>query len=53
MWRIQEVIDYMATGVFIKIMTPDWLLRLGLTERMRHTRIAFKELEVCRSSFII
>ncbi|GJE85499.1 cytochrome P450 [Phanerochaete sordida] len=40
----KDAIYYMSTGVFIKVATPAWLLNLGLTEKMRKTNTAFKEL---------
>ncbi|EKM52723.1 uncharacterized protein PHACADRAFT_211944 [Phanerochaete carnosa HHB-10118-sp] len=34
--------------VFVKLVTPDWLLKLGVTERMKRANLAFQELEACR-----
>lgn len=37
----------MSNGVFLKAAVPNWLLKLGLSKRMRDVSIAFKELKVC------
>jgi hypothetical protein len=39
----------MSTGVFTKAVTPQPILSLGLTKKMRDTNVAFKELGVRRS----
>lgn len=33
-------------GVAIKMITPDWLLKLGPTQTMREAHTAFRELKV-------
>ncbi|EKM58126.1 uncharacterized protein PHACADRAFT_252187 [Phanerochaete carnosa HHB-10118-sp] len=48
----KEVMHHMSTGVFTKIATPQWLLDLGPTEKMRNTNTAFKELGVYMSDMI-
>lgn len=36
----------MSTETMIKLVTPGWLLNLGLTERMAKVKLGFDELEV-------
>lgn len=37
----------MSNGVFLKAAVPNWLLKLGLSKRMRDVHVAFRELKVC------
>lgn len=39
----------MSIGVFLKAAMPNWLLKLGLSKRVRDVPVAFKELKVCWS----
>ncbi|EKM52722.1 uncharacterized protein PHACADRAFT_261326, partial [Phanerochaete carnosa HHB-10118-sp] len=41
----KEALHYVSLDVFIKLITPDCLLKLGLTERMKRANLAFQELE--------
>ncbi|GJE92931.1 cytochrome P450 [Phanerochaete sordida] len=41
----KEALHTVSTGVFVKLATPAWMLRRGLTQRMRETNVAFRELE--------
>ena len=36
----------MSDNVFVRLLVPDWLLRLGPTRAVRDIRLAFDELEV-------
>ncbi|EKM52729.1 uncharacterized protein PHACADRAFT_261335 [Phanerochaete carnosa HHB-10118-sp] len=41
----KEALHNFSLDFFIKLTTPDWLLKLGLTERMKRANLAFQELE--------
>ncbi|EKM52724.1 uncharacterized protein PHACADRAFT_126770 [Phanerochaete carnosa HHB-10118-sp] len=44
----QEALHYVSLDIFVKLLTPGWLLKLGLTERMKRASTAFQELEACQ-----
>ena len=47
---MNEAIHIVCTGTFVRILLPDWILKL--TKQLDSIRIAFEELQVQTSYFI-
>jgi hypothetical protein len=47
----KEALHVVSSDVMIKMLVPNWAL--GLTQRLRNTRLAFDELEVLLSAIYV
>ena len=47
----QETMYRVSANMVVKAATPNWLLKLDLTSKLRETRIAYELLEVRTSRF--
>lgn len=44
-WQ-QEALHLVSTGIFVKALTPNWVMKWAPTKRMLEIKTAFEELEV-------
>ncbi|EMD35530.1 hypothetical protein CERSUDRAFT_116271 [Gelatoporia subvermispora B] len=44
--KFKDALHTVSTDLFLKVVCPGWLLRLGPTERIRHFRLAYDDLEL-------
>lgn len=44
-WQ-QEALHLVSTGIFVKALSPNWVMKWAPTKRMLEVKTAFEELEV-------